>query len=112
MSDKTHEKDQGRDAQSCDGRVSRKEFLTTVIRRASIAGALLAAPQVIDKFLIPPAYAVTSTTHTKDTSVSSDTNHFHDQTSVFHDQTNHFHDGGTSHFHDASPSDTSTNDFG
>jgi hypothetical protein len=92
------------DKEACDGRVSRKEFLTTLVRRATIAGAILAAPQVIDKFLVPPAYAVTSTTHTRDTTVQSDTNHFHDGTS-------HFHDGGaTSHFHDSG--DIGSGNFG
>ena len=69
--------------QACDSRVSRKEFLTTLVRRASLAGALLAAPKIVDKFLIPPAYALTSTTHLNDTSSTADTNHFHDVKRAF-----------------------------
>ncbi|MGH9548217.1 MAG: hypothetical protein ACRD3W_02535 [Terriglobales bacterium] len=91
------------DRQACDARVSRKEFLTTLIKRATLAGALLAAPKVVDKFLVPPAYAATSTTHFHDTTGSADTNHFNDGvTSHFHDGTSPVHDGeGTNHFHDS-----------
>jgi hypothetical protein len=42
--------------------MSRKEFLETVIKRATIAGAVIAAPKVVDKFLVPPAYAAVSLT--------------------------------------------------
>ncbi|GEM_PF-2056636 len=49
------------DEPSCDSHLSRKEFLRTVIRRAAVAGAILAAPRVVDKFLVPPVYAGGST---------------------------------------------------
>jgi hypothetical protein len=103
MVDSAHKGDEQPEKQACDARVSRKEFLTKLVKRASIAGALLAAPQVIDKFLVPPAYAITSTTHTFDTATSCDTNKFADKgTSPFHDPstTSPFHDTGTTPFHD------------
>lgn len=72
---------------ACDPRVTRKEFLTTLVKRATIAGALLAAPKVVDKFLVPPAYARTSTTHIRDTQVTADTSFFRDpRTTPFHDR--------------------------
>jgi hypothetical protein len=44
-----------------DGSLTRKEFLTRVVRGAVATGALLAGPRILDKFLVPPAYAGTST---------------------------------------------------
>jgi hypothetical protein len=48
---------------SCDQQLSREEFLKLVVKRAAIAGTIIAAPKVVDKFLVPPAHAVTSTLH-------------------------------------------------
>jgi hypothetical protein len=73
---------------ACDSRVSRKEFLTTLVRRAALAGALLAAPKVVDKFLVPPAYAVTSTSAFSDTGNINDTNARSDVTNARRDSTN------------------------
>jgi len=52
---------------SCDPTVSRKEFLQKILKGAAVAGTLLAAPKVLDKFLIPAAYATTSSCNTADT---------------------------------------------
>lgn len=70
----------GTEKQACDSRVSRKEFLTTLVRRATLAGAILAAPKVVDKFLVPPALAVTSTSQFSDTGGVTDTNTHSDVT--------------------------------
>ncbi|CAN5675571.1 hypothetical protein BH10CYA1_BH10CYA1_55250 [soil metagenome] len=64
---------------ACDATLSRKEFLTKLVQRAAVAGSLIAAPKIIDKFLVPPAQALNSTTTVHDTSGA-------------HDQTQHFHD--------------------
>lgn len=42
---------------SCDPVMSRKAFVAMVLKRGAIAGAVLAAPAVIDKFLVAPACA-------------------------------------------------------
>ena len=53
---------------ACDSTYSRKEFLATLIRRATVAGALIAAPRILDKFVVPPVYASGSKgTGTRDT---------------------------------------------
>ncbi|HEY9772522.1 MAG TPA: hypothetical protein V6C81_01800 [Planktothrix sp.] len=57
---------------ACDNSISRKEFLASVIKRATVAGTLLAAPKIIDHFLVPAAYAASSTNHQRDTG-SNDT---------------------------------------
>ncbi|MBX9879528.1 MAG: hypothetical protein K2Y22_13790 [Candidatus Obscuribacterales bacterium] len=44
-----------------DKSISRKEFVHLVLKRGAIAGAIVAAPKIIDKFLVPPVYAGTST---------------------------------------------------
>lgn len=49
---------------SCDSTLTRAEFLQKVVKGAALTGGLLAAPRVLDKFLIPPAYAGASTTVT------------------------------------------------
>jgi len=64
---------------ACDATLSRKEFLTKLVQRAAVAGSLIAAPKMIDKFLVPPAQALNSTTTVHDTTGA-------------HDQTQHFHD--------------------
>jgi hypothetical protein len=50
-------------AASCEPTLSRKEFVALVLKRAAIAGAVIAAPKVVDKFMVQPAnaFAVTST---------------------------------------------------
>lgn len=45
-----------------DKSISRKEFVRLVLKRGAVAGAIVAAPQIIDKFLVPPVYAESSTT--------------------------------------------------
>lgn len=51
---------------ACDGNLSRKEFLTKLVQKAALAGSLVAAPKIIDKFLVPPALALNSTQHFHD----------------------------------------------
>lgn len=51
---------------ACDESLSRKEFLTKLVQKAAVAGSLVAAPKIIDKFLVPPALAVNSTQHFHD----------------------------------------------
>jgi hypothetical protein len=46
---------------SCEPGLSRKGFIELVLKRALGAGVVLAAPKIVDKFLIPPAYATIST---------------------------------------------------
>jgi hypothetical protein len=48
---------------SCEPGLTRKEFIAMVVKRGAIAGAIIAAPKVVDKFLVPPAHAMTSTGH-------------------------------------------------
>jgi hypothetical protein len=50
---------------SCDPAYSRKEFVALVIRRAGIAGALICAPKIVDKFFLPPAEAMMVATSTR-----------------------------------------------
>lgn len=50
--------------QSSDPTLTRQEFIRKVAKGAVITGGLLAAPKVIDKFLIPAAYAGCSTDST------------------------------------------------
>ncbi len=45
---------------ACTPGVTRKEFLAKVLKRSAIAGSLLAAPAILDKFMIPPVYAAAS----------------------------------------------------
>ncbi len=64
---------------ACDATLSRKDFLTKLVQRAAVAGSLIAAPKIIDKFLVPPAQALNSTTTVHDTAGPHDaTQHFHD----------------------------------
>lgn len=46
------------DNKSSDAALTRKEFLKRSLRGAATAGAIIAAPAIIDKFLIPPVYAI------------------------------------------------------
>ncbi len=62
MLDKIHSEDK----LACDPALSRKEFLTKLVQKAAIAGSLIAAPRVVDKFLVPPAHALNSTQHFHD----------------------------------------------
>lgn len=50
------------DVESSVKGMSRQEFLASVIKNAAIAGTVVAAPKVVDKFLVPPAYAAGSLT--------------------------------------------------
>jgi hypothetical protein len=54
-------KDLDQSVESSESTMSREEFLKTVFKRAAVAGALVAAPAIADKFLVPAAFAQTST---------------------------------------------------
>ena len=45
---------------SCDSSMSRKDFVALVLKRSYVAGAILAAPAIVDTFLAPPAMAAHS----------------------------------------------------
>lgn len=45
---------------SADASLTRKEFIKKVVTGAAVTGGALAAPAVLDKFLVPRAYAATS----------------------------------------------------
>lgn len=47
---------------SSDSSLTRKEFIKKVVKGAAVTGGLVAAPAVLDKFLVPRAYAATSFT--------------------------------------------------
>lgn len=42
---------------SCDKSMDRAAFIQKVLKGAALTGGALAAPKILDKFLIPPAYA-------------------------------------------------------
>lgn len=46
---------------SCEQSLTRAEFIARVLKGAALTGGLLAAPKVLDKFLVPPAFAGAST---------------------------------------------------
>ena len=51
-------RDEAADTQpSCAPGMSRKEFLTDVVKKASLVGALTTAPLMVDAFLAPSAHA-------------------------------------------------------
>ncbi len=50
-----------------DNQLPRGEFIGLILKRATLAGAVLAAPKILDKFLIPPAWAYGSSCNTSDT---------------------------------------------
>jgi len=56
-----HNKNQLENMTSCDPAITRKDFLSKVIKGAALTGGLLVAPKVLDKFLIQPVYASAST---------------------------------------------------
>ncbi|HEY9791922.1 MAG TPA: hypothetical protein V6D22_16065 [Candidatus Obscuribacterales bacterium] len=45
---------------SCDAGLSRKEFLERVLTPALLAGAALASPKIVDKFILPAQAAPTT----------------------------------------------------
>lgn len=49
------------DVSAADPSLTRKQFLERVVKGAALTGGALAAPRILDKFLVPPAYAQTST---------------------------------------------------
>lgn len=45
------------ESSSCEQSLTRAEFIARVVKGAALTGGLLAAPKVLDKFLVPPAFA-------------------------------------------------------
>jgi hypothetical protein len=64
MSD-NHNNFEDNELPSCDPTYTRKEFVALVIKRAGIAGAVICAPKVVDKFFLPPAQARMARTSTR-----------------------------------------------
>lgn len=61
MDDKNQQKStraETADNTSSDVALTRKEFIKRTLRGAAAAGAVIAAPAILDKFLIPPVYAI------------------------------------------------------
>ena len=52
---------------SCDPALTRKEFITKVVKGVAITGGILTAPKVLDKFIIPAYAAGLSSCNTADT---------------------------------------------
>jgi hypothetical protein len=46
---------------SCEPTLSRKEFVAFVLKRAGVVGTIIAAPKVVDKYLVRPAEAKAAT---------------------------------------------------
>ncbi len=42
---------------SCEPSLSRAEFIARIVKGAALTGGVLAAPKILDKFLVPPAFA-------------------------------------------------------
>ncbi len=49
------------DVPAADSSLSRKQFLQRVVKGAALTGGVLGAPKIIDKFIVPAAYASSST---------------------------------------------------
>jgi hypothetical protein len=67
----------GGDATSSDPAITRKEFITKVMKGVAITGGVMLAPKVLDKFILPAQAAGTSTKANKDV-----TTHNHTQTDI------------------------------
>lgn len=62
---------------SCDNQMSRKEFVTKILKAAAITGGVLASPKIIDSFIAPASAAGLSSCNASDTvnnGAHSDTN--------------------------------------
>jgi hypothetical protein len=46
--------------QASDPTLTRKEFIKKIVTRGVAAGTLIVGCQIVDKFVVPPAYAQTS----------------------------------------------------
>lgn len=56
------DQDGAEDLSSADPSLTRQQFLRRVIKGAALTGGVLASPKILDKFLVPSAYAASSTT--------------------------------------------------
>ncbi len=45
---------------ACDPTLSRSQFIKMLVERATVAGALIAAPVIVDSFIAPQAVAAAS----------------------------------------------------
>ncbi|PWU02470.1 MAG: hypothetical protein C5B53_01580 [Candidatus Melainabacteria bacterium] len=59
-----NESSEVKDVPSCVPGISRKEFVTKLLTRAAIGGAVLALATEIDRHLLPPVSAATTSTGT------------------------------------------------
>jgi hypothetical protein len=73
MTEPSESQERSANQPSCDPSFSRKQFLELVLKRAALAGAIAAAPVIVDKFLVPPARATHTTAMMEDTSGGFDT---------------------------------------
>ncbi len=55
---------------SCAPSLSRKQFIQKVVKGAALTGAVIAAPKVLDKFILPAVAAGLSSCNSTDTPVS------------------------------------------
>jgi hypothetical protein len=70
------------DLRSCDPSLSRKEFLKRAAVAALGTGAVFALPAIVDKFLVPPAYAIGSRASTPGSASDRPTGYGTDSTIV------------------------------
>lgn len=59
MEEQSKPENSSAERQSSDPGISRKDFIRRVLKRGALAGALLAAPRIVDRFVVPPAKAAT-----------------------------------------------------
>ena len=45
---------------SCDERMSRQQFVSKLVRQATLLGTLTVAPAIVEQFIAPPAVAAAS----------------------------------------------------
>lgn len=46
---------------SCEPSVTRKQFITKIVQRGVQSGGILLGAVLLDRFIVPPVYAATST---------------------------------------------------
>ena len=71
MAEPPHISKEDQELSSCEPSITRQEFIEQIVKRAALIGTIMAAPKLIDRFLVPPAYAAMSTLCSLDT-VASD----------------------------------------
>jgi len=58
------------ESDSCASSLTRKEFIQKIVKGAALTGAVIAAPKVLDKFILPAVAAGLSSCNNTDTPVS------------------------------------------